>query len=201
MEKLTKENHKNLISAIKNKDLEKISTLINEIKNINQPNYELNILTKRTCLHYACWKGNLEIVKILITYGANINAKSITGKTALNIALDSNLSEIVQYIIENGIKLITVKSDLLVLKQIWDKFRKMVLIAITSIIVFVIFDKYIGNQIITLVSLLLLIGCIYGLWEFFWICLNDRRKELVTGLAIFFFLIFSSILVNCFQLL
>ncbi len=39
-----------------------------------------------TALHYACWKGHVDVVKVLLDAGINVNAKAYSGMTALAIA-------------------------------------------------------------------------------------------------------------------
>jgi hypothetical protein len=47
-------------------------------------------------------KGNLEIVKLLVEMGANINARSIKGTTALSMAKLHGNEDVAEYLIENG---------------------------------------------------------------------------------------------------
>lgn len=51
-----------------------------------------------TALHMACEKRSLECVKILLKYGADINAKTSEGQTPLYIASYYGYDEIVQYL-------------------------------------------------------------------------------------------------------
>ena len=60
-----------------------------------------------TALHHACHGGHLEIVDILLEAGANINAVCLSGGTPLNRAIESSRVELVQYLLEKGIKLHT----------------------------------------------------------------------------------------------
>jgi hypothetical protein len=64
-------------------------------------------LTKRyadgmTPLLYASKWGNLEIVKLLVEKGANINIQAVNGDTALSLARKSNNEKILNYLIEQG---------------------------------------------------------------------------------------------------
>lgn len=44
----------------------------------------------RTCLHFAVSKSNIDIIKLLISAGANINIMTLSGETALVKAIKSN---------------------------------------------------------------------------------------------------------------
>ena len=47
---------------------------------------------------YAAEKGHIEIVKLLLDHGADINAKDKDGKTALDLARENNKEKIVEYL-------------------------------------------------------------------------------------------------------
>jgi ankyrin repeat protein len=47
-------------------------------------------------------EGNLERVKDLVAYGANVNATSYNGSTSLMYAARNNHLSIVEFLIENG---------------------------------------------------------------------------------------------------
>jgi ankyrin repeat protein len=74
--------------------------------------YNVNIQLKewdgRTLLHLATANGNIEIVKLLISKGIDVNAKIESGadvnKTALDIAKENGYSEIVKILEMNGAK-------------------------------------------------------------------------------------------------
>ena len=58
-----------------------------------------------TALHVAASKGNKEIVELLLTRGADIEAKEDTGRTALHTAAFRGYMEIVKYLLEKGAKI------------------------------------------------------------------------------------------------
>jgi uncharacterized protein len=62
----------------------------------------------------ACSNGDIEMVKLLIARGANVNAKHKTGKTAMNDALYGNNYAVIALLIENGYDL---KKDGVSLRQ------------------------------------------------------------------------------------
>jgi len=53
-------------------------------------------------LLYAAKLGNLEILKLLVEKGANVNVKAVNGDTALSIARKNNNDEIYNYLTEHG---------------------------------------------------------------------------------------------------
>ncbi|EUD65452.1 hypothetical protein C922_04192 [Plasmodium inui San Antonio 1] len=53
-------------------------------------------------LHYACDRGYLDIVKLLIELGADINADDSSGDTALHIAAYSGKKDIIDYLTSAG---------------------------------------------------------------------------------------------------
>ncbi|VUZ95856.1 acyl-CoA-binding protein, putative [Plasmodium vivax] len=53
-------------------------------------------------LHYACDRGYLDIVKVLIELGADVNADDSCGDTALHIAAYSGQTEIIKYLTSAG---------------------------------------------------------------------------------------------------
>ena len=55
-----------------------------------------------TCLLYASKHDNLELVRLLVDYGANINARNKDGATAFSIAQNNGNIQIVDFLIERG---------------------------------------------------------------------------------------------------
>jgi|GEM_PF-2280733 len=53
-------------------------------------------------LHFTCRHGHLEVVQLLIEYGADVNAQSLNGNTALHIAVKYGHEELVAYLLENN---------------------------------------------------------------------------------------------------
>ena len=51
---------------------------------------------KHTVLHYACDQGQLEVVKLLLEKGADVNAKNEEGETPLDIAKKTSNKEIIK---------------------------------------------------------------------------------------------------------
>lgn len=58
----------------------------------------------KTALHIAALRGHLNFIRDLISYGADINAISSNGWTALHFALTSNQKDVCQYLLSEKIK-------------------------------------------------------------------------------------------------
>lgn len=85
-----------LINAIKNNNLDEVRCIIlNEKININEK-YDF---TDDSALHFASIYGNLEAMKILIEFGANINQKNYNNETSLHYAVYNGRLEIVKFLI------------------------------------------------------------------------------------------------------
>ena len=57
-----------------------------------------------TPLHEGAYNGNKEIVELLITSGADVNAMKIDGMTPVDMATFSNHNEIVELLRKHGAK-------------------------------------------------------------------------------------------------
>ena len=57
---------------------------------------------KWTPLHHACHAGMLDIVEMLLGYGAEIDSSALGGGTPLNRAIESSRESVVQYLIQRG---------------------------------------------------------------------------------------------------
>ncbi|CRG96238.1 acyl-CoA-binding protein, putative [Plasmodium gallinaceum] len=64
-----------------------------------------------TALHYACDRGHLEIAKLLVERGADINMEDSYGDTALHIAAYSDKKEIIDYLTSVGADIDKKNSD------------------------------------------------------------------------------------------
>ena len=53
-----------------------------------------------TPLHYACHRGNLKILKLLLYYEGSLHTASRNGVTCLHLACVSGNLELVKYLIE-----------------------------------------------------------------------------------------------------
>lgn len=57
---------------------------------------------KKSILMYACWVGNFEAVRYLISKGADVNFQDSGGASALHLAIWKGYTPIALYLIENG---------------------------------------------------------------------------------------------------
>lgn len=87
--------------SIVNSDIETLKVLLGEgadfMKYITKQSFE----TDFSALHYVAQKENLEIAKLLIRKGANVNARNHENKTPLHVAACDSPS-VVKYLIEKG---------------------------------------------------------------------------------------------------
>ncbi|GAB5589492.1 hypothetical protein Unana1_04392 [Umbelopsis nana] len=63
-----------------------------------------------TMLHYACDRGQLEVVKLLVDRGANVNALTNENETPLHYACISERADIAQYLVDHKCDL-TIRDD------------------------------------------------------------------------------------------
>nr|XP_047127879.1 protein VAPYRIN-like [Hydra vulgaris] len=59
-------------------------------------------------IHYACMYGELDIIKILLQHSVDVNAKTLTGENALDIAVKEGNFEVAQYLINKGAYVTTI---------------------------------------------------------------------------------------------
>lgn len=78
-----------LLAKVKNKDIAAVENLLNNGENVNEKNSQGN-----TALHYAVATGNAEMVKLLLSYNADINAQNAKGWSPLSIAEKKNVGEV-----------------------------------------------------------------------------------------------------------
>ena len=60
--------------------------------------------SKKTPMHLAASKGRLEVIRILVESGANIEVKNSDNKTPLDLAVQGSKTEIVRYLVSKGAK-------------------------------------------------------------------------------------------------
>jgi ankyrin repeat protein len=53
-------------------------------------------------LHFACLSNSFQIVKYLVSNGADVNARNENGETPLHFAAKQSSKEIVQYLVDHG---------------------------------------------------------------------------------------------------
>jgi len=85
-----------LVKASENGDIETANTLLNQGADIEELSYEL------TPLMSAARYGKLDMVKLLLVRGANVNVKNSDGTTALKLASGGGYTEIVKLLLDRG---------------------------------------------------------------------------------------------------
>ncbi len=90
-----------LFGAILENDVEKVKSLLDD----NKVNVEaIEWIGEDSPLRMAATKGHAELVQLLIKHGADVNAKSATGITALQAATNWGREDIVKMLVEAGAK-------------------------------------------------------------------------------------------------
>jgi len=94
-----------LAVAIQKGDTERTIKFIKDGCDVNDNIVDNKDWSTKTPLMYASEEGNLEIVKLLISKGANVNARTKRNWTALMLASGSGYTKIVKLLIEKGAEL------------------------------------------------------------------------------------------------
>lgn len=84
--------------AIDENNIEDVETIINQIEDLD--NFNFNIEGTNP-LHYAILEDNIEIVKILVEYGADVNLKNNNYTPCMSATFVGNL-EIIKLLVEYG---------------------------------------------------------------------------------------------------
>ncbi len=58
-----------------------------------------------TPLHFAAWRGLLEVANFLIEKGADINAENIFGRIPIHIAAENNNKDIIDFFLSKGMSI------------------------------------------------------------------------------------------------
>lgn len=90
-----------ILDLVRLLDRNDTATFQSRIQNLSDAN-ALRSDNNKTVLMYACWVGNLEAVKYLISRGADVNAQDSGGATALHLSAWKGNVPIALYLIENG---------------------------------------------------------------------------------------------------
>lgn len=99
-----KEYYNELFAAIHANDVSKVETIISRGADVNDPDPRYLLGSGNTPLHDAANLGNIEVVKILLTAGANIDAQCDCGWTPLMRACNSDNTELAKFLIHSDAK-------------------------------------------------------------------------------------------------
>lgn len=93
-------NNRELLNAIRSKNVSKVEKILKS-KNIElEPAEEPNMVNKP--LAYAAAYGNLEIVKMIVEKGADLNGRVAYGDVPLIKAAENGNIDIIRYLLEKG---------------------------------------------------------------------------------------------------
>ncbi len=102
IEQVQSDLDKELLTAVQNGDLNKVKSLISRNANVNtRDKYSW------TPLHWAAYKGHLEVAEFLVKKGADINAadKGPYGKKSIHVAAENNSKDIIEFFLSKGVSI------------------------------------------------------------------------------------------------
>lgn len=102
IEQVQSDLDKELLTAVQNGDLNKVKSLISRNASVNtRDKYSW------TPLHWAAYKGHLEVAEFLVKKGADINAadKGPYGKKPVHVAIENNSKDIIGFLLSKGVSI------------------------------------------------------------------------------------------------
>jgi ankyrin repeat protein len=93
-----------LYHCIKNYAKKITSKFLIVVELLDSNMFDVNCLDdkQRTCLHIASSRGNLEIVRVLLDYGASPNIRDCVGNLPIHLAIISSQVPVVTLLLESG---------------------------------------------------------------------------------------------------
>lgn len=88
-----------LLTAVCTKDARTVGKLLQNPANLVHINHQFK---RGTPLHYAISNGKFDTAKLLIESGADINCKNQSGTTPLSLAINSEDTDFIQYMLNHG---------------------------------------------------------------------------------------------------
>jgi len=85
-----------IFSAAERNDVVLLEQLLLEGVDINERDFD----RKGTALHWACGKGNLEAIELLIDFGADVNSQDVRGRTPLHTLIEQRYDKIALWFIQ-----------------------------------------------------------------------------------------------------
>ena len=84
--------------AAESGDLAVVKLFVESGMSVHTPDNDYGL----TVLHFAAWKGHLEVVEYLVGQGADVNAKTDDGDTVLHFAAWDGHTDVVRYLVGQG---------------------------------------------------------------------------------------------------
>lgn len=89
-----------LMKAVRNGDPQELKTILKRCEGlVNVNGYDKEGMT---ALHQSCMNGNLELVKLLVQFGADVRLANRDGWSAIHIAAYGGHQEIALFLISNS---------------------------------------------------------------------------------------------------
>lgn len=107
---MTKNSNEIFHRAILHNDLKRVKLILEEA--MKDPRFNIDDVNDEglTALQFSCFAGNLEMVKVLVSYGANWKIRDREGYTVLHAASLTGCADVVTYLLRLGLKP-TLKTD------------------------------------------------------------------------------------------
>jgi len=85
-----------IFTAAEQNNIKRLEELIQDGSDVNEPDWDRG----STPLHWACAKGNLDAIEVLLEYGAEINSQNKHGRTPLHCLISERYDKIALWLIQ-----------------------------------------------------------------------------------------------------